>query len=402
MKLNKKSFSILFLSGAVLFSSAVGFNINNFNDSNIVSAESKEGKESKGTELKSSYDDLYDGDWELEYTNWGIEQGVISLFNDITVRVIEELSEAELMEMVGNYLGLKSDKQDTLYKDLRDLGIVVNGTMNVGYRNEVISVEDGIFVAMSLFDDDKFKNRKSKIREALYLINKNDNADDILMTDDLTKIDMLRILKAYSDNGNELIVSNPIFKLGDNWKVSYVSDSINKHVNYLEVDSGLLINVIKLSNYASDDESLDDLIKEGTGKNLKDYKKAKYVVSLNGVGNSSLELSGFSIVVNDSGKASDYFKTTSNIVLGGNSSILKVIEGDNISDLKVVLGSKVLNIDLNSLEGLKDNQMFIQDSSLDKLNMVPFYLNGNIKDIHYQLEERFYDEYVDNESEKSK
>ena len=40
------------------------------------------------------------------------------------------------------------------------------------------------------------------------------------MTDDLTKVDMLRILKAYSDNGNELIVSNPIFKLGNNWKVS--------------------------------------------------------------------------------------------------------------------------------------------------------------------------------------
>lgn len=394
MKLNKKTFSILCLSSTILFSSVLGFNLEPFSVNETVSAESKESKESKVKELKSSYDDLYDGDWELEYTDWGIEQGVISLFNDNTVRVNEELSESELMDMVGNYLGLKSEKVGSLYNDLRDLGIVVNGTMNVNYRSEVITLEDGVFVAMSLFDNDKFKNRKSKINEALLLINKNDSAKELKMSDELTKIDMLRILKSYSDSGRELIVSNPIFKIGDNWKVSYVSDSINKHISYLEVDSGLLINVIELSSYASDDESLVNLVKEGTGKNLSEYKNAKYFISLNGVGNSSLELNGFSIVINDSGNARDYFKTTSNVVLGGNSSVLKVIEGTNISDLKVVVGEKILNIDLKSLSNLKNNEMYIEDSSKDKLNMVPFYLNNNIKDIHYQLEEHFYEEYI--------
>ena len=60
LKLNKKSFSIICLSGAVLFSSALGFNLHPFSENNSVSAESKEKKVDKAsTELKSSYDDLY-------------------------------------------------------------------------------------------------------------------------------------------------------------------------------------------------------------------------------------------------------------------------------------------------------------------------------------------------------
>lgn len=363
----------------------------------IVFADEKEKKkESKKSELESVYDDLYNGDWEVEYADWGVSRGVIKVYEDNTIRVNEEVNEIELLEMIANYVGLDKvnylENPAKLYEDLRNIGIMSSGTLNLEKRESVATVEEGLLIAMTLHDSDKYKNRKDKVNEALKIINENNEATKLELNTELMKVDVLRILKSYESKGSEIIVSNPKSSIGSNWKEAYVGDILNKRISYLEQDSGLLINVIEVSKTYKKDNTLKAYYNELTGEDLTTYENAKYIVNVRNVGNEALDILGLSVLVKD-GEPKVAREYPSYVGLNGKSNITTVISGNSITELKVVIGDKTKDIDLSKFKEFSTNSMYITDSKTGRLQVKQFYLTEDLKDVDYNLEQVFSKEY---------
>lgn len=353
-------------------------------------------EKSSGKDLKSDYDDLYNGDWEIEYADWGVSRDVIKVYGDNTIRVNEDVSEIEMLEMIANYVGLNKvnylENPSKLYEDLRNIGIMSSGTLNLEKRDAVATVEEGLLITMTIHDKDKYKNRKDKIKEALKRINKNKDADSLELNTELKKIDVLRILKSYETKGSEIITGKPKNSIGNDWKEAYVGDSLNKRISYLERESGLLINITELGKAYDKDKNLLKYYKELTGEDLASYDNAKYIVNVRNVGNEALDILGLSILLKD-GKPKIAREYPDYVGLNGKSNITTVLSGNNITELKLIVGDKTKVVDLTKFKNFKFNSMYVTAKDSNKLEFQQFYLTNDLKDVDYNLENVFSKEY---------
>lgn len=345
---------------------------------------------------KSNYDDLYDGDWKIPYADWGVERGVITKYDDNTIRVGEEVTEKEFMAMLANYIGLNKNKkidylknEEKLYSDLRKIGVVTEGTVDKSSRKSIMTLDDGLLIIMSLHDKERFKNRKSKILDFIAEVNKDKTATNLKLDSELTKVDVLRILKVNESLGNELTLMKPVHKVGNEWHPIYFADDRLKRISYYEEDSGLLVSVNYISKGIQEDDRVEDYYESLTGKDLAS-NKPHYIVTVTNVGNTSVELSKFSVnAATNKGKLV-LNKRNNSIALNGKATITTLVNKD-VNAMSVTVGNTTKSINLKELTSLKANTLYIESD--ETLKRKPVYVSQSIKDTDYQINEQLFIEY---------
>lgn len=382
--LKRSKMLFILLSCVLLFVSALGFQV-----SESVLAKDKQA---------SAYDDLFDGDWKIPYANWGVERGVITPYKDNTIRVGEEITEAEFMNILANYIGLNKNTKvdytkdtDKLYKDLEKIGVVSEGTLTKKYRTRVTTLDDGLLLILSLHDEEKFKNRKAKIVNLINEINKDKKAPKLDLTTSLTKVDILRMLKANESLGNELVLAKPVNTVGKTWKEIYYGDSKMKRISLFEEQSGLLVNINRFKGGFIEDGRFENYYAGITHTSTEINEQPKtdeYFITLTNVGNAAVNLSKYTVLVNGKVVKSSHSKA---ITLNGKTTVSTLVSG-KVQSIKVIVDSSNLEVSASEFDLIKENSFYLtnDDGSLERKSI---YVSDNLTDLDYQENDLLYKQH---------
>lgn len=398
MKLKK--LAPFLLGSALLISGLNTVTITNTNESSevktseMVDTPTKVYAKEKGA--KSAYDDLYDGDWQLTYADWAVKNGTLAVQQDNTIRVNEDVTESDMMGMIARYIGVaKTEMQPAkIYSELEKIGIVAAGTTSKKAREKIVSSSEGLSLILTMFDNEKFKNRKDKINVLLDEVNADKNATKLTDESNLTKVDVLRILKANESLGKELVLEKPTSNIGSDWtKVLYADERVEAF-SYYEQKSGLLITVMHNSFGLIEDDRVVPyyeylMNKKFTGDKTK-KSTAGYLVTVRSVGDKALKLN--KLEINAKGTNYTYNDSLKNSTLNGETTRTFVLNSSKLNSLNMTINGVKRDFDLSVLSKIPDYGLYVENKN-DNLVREMAYASQNIRDIDYQITNALHLEY---------
>ena len=336
--------------------------------------------------------------WQLTYADWAVKNGTLEIHSDNTIRVNEDVTEADMMDMIARYIGVAKDKMTSneIYKELEKIGIVTDGTTSLKARDSIVSSSEGLSLILTMFDNEKFKNRKDKINTLLKEVNNDKKATNITYESNLTKVDILRILKANESLGKELVLTKPTTKISNDWVQVFYADERVETAAYYEQESGLLITVMHNSFGLIEDDRVvpyyEYLMNKKFTGNKEKKSTAGYIVTVRAIGDKAIKLNNLTIKAKASGYT--YTDTTKNATLNGETTRTFILNTENLRDLKVTANGTTREIDVGILSKIPDYGLYVENKNSNLVRKMA-YTSQNIRDMDYQITNALYTEYND-------